>query len=104
MNEEYSFIPESIGESSIRFNVDTDKDTIENQIKKRYEEDTEHRGKLVKWVVSVSNLWLIFVGSVVLLDAGPFHFNVSDGVIIALLGTATANVLGLPYVVLKGLF
>ena len=84
--------------------IDRDKSSIEEQEAIRFNEDTKHRGKLVGWVMDVSHLWLFFVAFSISLDASPLNFNISDSVIIALLGTATVNVLGLPYVVLKGLF
>lgn len=105
MSEDYDFMLESINDSKgkEKYNSDTDKDTLDEQ-KERFKEDTEHRGKLVNWVMYVTNFWLMFVGTIILLDGSILHFNVSDGVIVALLGTSTANVLGLPYIVLKGLF
>ena len=88
---------------------DIDNESKETQEKERYKQDTEHRDYLVHWVVYTNSAWLIAV-MVVLIAHGSYDdetikfFHLSDGVIIALLGTTTANVLGLAYIVLKGLF
>jgi hypothetical protein len=47
--------------------------------------------------------WLVFVGCIVLREELQ-HGRLSDAVLIALLGTATANVLGLLVIVLKSIF
>jgi hypothetical protein len=47
--------------------------------------------------------WLVFVGWIVLREELQ-HGKLSDAVLIALLGTATANVLGLLVIVLKSIF
>lgn len=47
--------------------------------------------------------WLVFVGCIVLREELQ-HGKLSDAVLIALLGTATANVLGLLVIVLKSIF
>jgi predicted anti-sigma-YlaC factor YlaD len=47
--------------------------------------------------------WLVFVGYIVLREELQ-HKHLSDPVLIALLGTATANVLGLLVIVLKSIF
>jgi hypothetical protein len=47
--------------------------------------------------------WLIFVGCIILREELQ-HGRLSDAVLIALLGTATANVLGLLVIVLKSIF
>lgn len=47
--------------------------------------------------------WLVFVGAIILREELRQH-HLSDAVLIALLGTATANVLGLLVIVLKSIF
>jgi hypothetical protein len=47
--------------------------------------------------------WLIYVGCIILREE-VHHGRLSDTVLIALLGTATANVLGLLVIVLKSIF
>jgi len=68
--------------------------------RRRFDQDTKTRLWLSVWVVSVSSLWLLFVVLVVCFC----HFRMSGEIIIALLCTTTANILGLPYIVLHGLF
>ena len=69
----------------------------------RYHQDTEQRLFLAKWVVWVSSIWL---GAVLLiLTFCGLRFLALDVVVLnVLLATTTANVLGLAYIVLKGLF
>lgn len=74
----------------------------------RYKQNTVHRDFLVKWVVVTNSTWLIAV-IIILIAHGAYEekaklFHLSDNVIITLLGTTTVNVLGLAYIVLKGLF
>ena len=70
----------------------------------RYSDDTKHRKKLVYWVMFVVSLWLLLgiFGFLVLYGFGCIF--VEPIIIEALLVTTTANILGLPYIVLKGLF
>jgi hypothetical protein len=69
----------------------------------RYKQDTKARGWLSRWVAWVVSLWLLAVILILVLNE-PLHLNISDIVRCTLLGTTSANVLGLPYIVLKGLF
>lgn len=85
-----------------------DNESKEIQEKERYRQDTKHRDYLVHWVVYTNSAWLIAV-MLVLISHGAYDettkfFHLSDGVIMTLLGTTTANILGLAYIVLKGLF
>ena len=69
----------------------------------RYHQDTEQRLFLAKWVVWVSSIWLGVV-LIILIMCG-FQWIVLDVVVLnVLLATTTANVLGLAYIVLKGIF
>lgn len=68
--------------------------------KRRFDQDTDTRFWLAIWVAIVSTLWLVFV-ALFLTFSGC---DIDSGVLIALLCTSTANVLGLPYIVLHGLF
>lgn len=69
----------------------------------RYHQDTEQRLFLAKWVVWVSSVWLGVV-LIILIMCG-FQWLTLDVVVLnVLLATTTANVLGLAYIVLKGLF
>lgn len=69
----------------------------------RYHQDTEQRLFLAKWVVWVSSIWLGFVLAILIMCG--FKWIELDVVVLnVLLATTTANVLGLAYIVLKGLF
>lgn len=68
--------------------------------KRRYDQDTKTRKWLAVWVAAVSSVWLMFVAFCVCCC----RFQMTPSVMIALLCTSTANVLGLPYIVLHGLF
>jgi len=63
----------------------------------------EFRRWLVPSLFAVTVAWLVFVGYIVLREEIQ-HARLSDAVLIALLGTATANVLGLLVIVLKSIF
>lgn len=86
---------------------DTDEKNLFAQKKdlerKRYEEDTEHRRILVHWVMQTSNIWISCVVFIVIF-CGAGVFSLSDVVLTTLLATTTATILGLPLVVLRGLF
>ncbi|MEM9064988.1 MAG: hypothetical protein AAGB51_05805 [Planctomycetota bacterium] len=78
---------------------------------KRYEQTTGLQRELAGYVRWLSIGWLIAVLLIVFLCASDslifgwlIRFELADGVLIALLGTATANVLGLPYIVLKAVY
>jgi hypothetical protein len=58
---------------------------------------------LVPSLFALTVVWLVFVGCIVLREELQ-HGRLSDAVLIALLGTATANVLGLLIIVLKSIF
>jgi len=85
---------------------------IENTILAKDEQDTYEQSKhkqilgfrrwLVPAVFGLTLAWLIFVGYAIQREQG--RHNLSDAVIIAMLGTATATVLGLLVIVLKSLF
>ena len=83
--------------------VDYDKNELKRQEILRYAEDTEHRRKLILWVKFVVSLWLLCVIIVVAFNS-IFCFKLNDSVLIALLTTTTVNILGLAFIVLRGLF
>lgn len=68
----------------------------------RFEKDTRWRCRLSWWVIAVDSVWLAAVLSILALNGGYLHLN--DAVLITLLASTTANVLGLAFIVLKGLF
>lgn len=69
----------------------------------RYGQDTKYRSHLAIWVMWIVPGWLASV--VVILGLCGFRvMELNTEVLIALLATTTANVLGLAYIVLKGIF
>jgi len=58
---------------------------------------------LVPSLFALTVAWLVFVGAIILREELR-NGHLSDAVLIALLGTATANVLGLLVIVLKSIF
>lgn len=84
-------------------NVDIDQLNLKEQQKKRYDQDTRHRGVLAKWVMFVVSIWLFLV--MALLFTNCFLSERLDtAIIIALLTTTTINILGLPLIILRNLF
>lgn len=85
-------------------------DELERQLKSdryryksdRYYYDTLLRIGLALWVVVVDTLWLYRVLDILVWNTQTFQ--ISDSVLLMLLGTTTINVIGLAYIVLKGLF
>ena len=82
---------------------DPDSLNISEQKRKRYEQNTLHRNFLVHWVAWVVSLWLLIVINVIIANA-KLKLGMESEVQITLLATTTVNVLGLAYIVLKGLF
>lgn len=85
----------------------TDKDeySLDNQKKlynDRYKKDTKWRCRLSWWVIIVDSAWLLAILIILFLNT---HFlELSDPVLLMLLGTTTINVLGLAFIILKGFF
>lgn len=82
--------------------ADPDASILKDQIKERYEQDTKWRSKLSWWVIGVDSIWLIAI--IAILFFNKKCFELSDNVLMVLLGTTTINVLGLAHIVLRGLF
>lgn len=80
-----------------------DKKPLEEQERERYAQNTKHRHFLMRWVVWADSVWLGLVVAILAL-CGLGCMDLGDGVLAALLGTTTANVLGLAHIVLRGLF
>jgi len=75
---------------------------LENQ---RYEVDTADRRRLARWAKWVVGIYLIIVFSILFINKTALPIlNLSNTVLITLLGTTTLNILGLMYIVLKGYF
>lgn len=82
---------------------DIDNEDIAFQERERHKQDTKQRKFLAHWVVIISSAWLGSV-MVVLILSGLKILLLGNAVLNVLLATTTANVLGLEYIVLKGLF
>ena len=63
----------------------------------------DERKRYSSWLFNLSAYWLMFIGAF-LLFAGAEKIKVADSVLIALITTTTANVLGLFYIVARWLF
>lgn len=68
----------------------------------RFKSDTNWRCRLSWWVIIVDSVWLVAI--LVILFFNTLYVMLSDSVLLMLLGTTTVNVLGLAFIVLKGLF
>jgi hypothetical protein len=69
----------------------------------RYGQDTKYRSHLAIWVMWIVPGWLVLV--IVILGLCGFRvMELNTEVLITLLATTTVNVLGLAYIVLKGIF
>lgn len=92
-------------ESNAVNNGDVDKQDLKEQKKSlkddRYKKDTDLRCMLSHWVVIVDSLWLSAILVILLFNR---CIGLSDTVLLMLLGTTTINVLGLAFIILKGLF
>lgn len=82
---------------------DYDKHDIKWQKAKRFAEDTAHRKGLIFWVKCVVTGSLILTFSILFLNRA-WCMDISDTVLVALLTTTTANILGLAFIVLRGMF
>lgn len=93
------------GDASVKptLNVNHDKDDLEEQSKRRYEQDTKFRKHLAVWVMIIVPTWMALVLVIVFFN-GFSLTDLSDTAMVALLSTTTVNVLGLAYIVLKGIF
>ena len=69
----------------------------------RYKDTSQLRRHTGYWVMIVVSQWLFVVICLVIL-VGLNSLELNDSVIITLLGTTTVNIIGLPFVLLKGLY
>lgn len=83
--------------------MDPDKNDLGEQKKARFEQDTKFRKHFSCWVMAIVPSWL-FLTMALMFFTGFGLTSFSEGAIIALLTTTTANVLGLAFIVLKGMF
>lgn len=80
---------------------DLDRKPLEN---KRYEQDTKWGDRLAWWVIGVTSGWMLIILVILLIEGSCSTFDLEKEVLITLLATTTANVLGLPLIVLRGIF
>ena len=80
-----------------------DADDLEAQERKRYAQDTRYRKLLALWVMWVVSVWLGVVLAIIALT-GFKVLKYDQPVLVTLLATTTINVLGLAFIVLRGLF
>ena len=90
-------------EETPNLSKDIDKSSMIEQEKERFKQDTGQRKTLVIWMMIVVSLWLAFTCGIVITEL-YIQKKLSDTVLCMLLGTTTANVLGLAMIVLRGLF
>lgn len=82
---------------------DIDTSSLKDQEKIRYSQDTKYRKHLTQWVMHIVPIWLLGIFFVVCMCASKI-WELTDIAFSALLTTTTANILGLAYIVLKGMF
>lgn len=70
---------------------------------KRFKENTKLRDLLAKIFTLIIALWFVAV-ILILIGNNHFHYNLSENVLIALLVTTSANVIGMMLIILKNLF
>ena len=80
---------------------DPDRKPLEDQ---RYEQDTKWRDYLAWWVIGVTSGWMLIILFILVIKGFCSTFDLEKEVLITLLATTTANVLGLPLIVLRGIF
>lgn len=81
-------------------NPDVINENEQQRIKnKGLNQDITHRNILVYWVMVVVSVWLLAVFYII-----AFCWGIADSVKVTLLTTTTINILGLPLIILKGLF
>lgn len=72
---------------------------------KRQVEEMGHRRRLIRHILRFSLGWLLIVLAIVMLDGfSAWGFHLDSNVLVALVTTTTANVLGLAFIILRGLF
>ncbi|MDR1938643.1 MAG: hypothetical protein LBQ73_09150 [Tannerellaceae bacterium] len=106
MMEELGFKASYLEEYDDDLGWDVDAISFREQKKlknERYKQDTDERKLLSHWVMCVVSIWLFLVLLILSMN-NLLHLNLSDTVVCMLLGTTTINILGLAYIVLKGLF
>lgn len=94
---------ESAKDNDSTSNQNKDLMSMEDQEKKRYAQDTDHRKLLVIWMICTVSIWLGIVLFIIVFN-NLLKFYIQTQILIVLLATTTLNVLGLANIILKGLF
>jgi hypothetical protein len=104
MNKLSDIIDSKAGHQLDDFDIDSvaPEEQIKLLIALRYRSDTNDRKWLAKWTAWTVSIWLFIVLNILVFNKSCI--NLSDSVLIALLGTTTLNVLGLSFIVLRGHF
>ena len=100
--EDSSNNEELIERAMAQFHLTAKIDSIAS-ILNRYSDTSTLRKYSAVWVMVVVSVWLLVV-LLILILCGANVLTIQSGVLIALLGTTTANIIGLPLVLLKGLY
>lgn len=100
--EDSSNNEELIERAMAQFHLTAKIDSIAS-ILNRYSDTSTLRKYSAVWVMVVVSVWLLVV-LLILILCGASVITIQSGVLIALLGTTTANIIGLPLVLLKGLY
>lgn len=82
---------------------DVDDMTMREQRKNRFSQDTRYRRYLANWVMFIVPIWLICVVLILFLS-GISVIKLDNEVLITLLATTTINILGLAFILLKGIY
>ncbi len=97
-------IKSSLSELKLNLGGLTSRTSLFEELKaKDFHQSIKHRNILVYWVIAIVSVWLLIVSSILFLQ-GTSCVQLSDAVLITLLSTTTINILGLPLIILKGLF
>jgi hypothetical protein len=68
-------------------------------------QDIQERKKYARLFFYLSCAWLVAIVAIILLQGcRPFSFKLSDSIVLAMIGSTTANVLGILFIVAKYLF
>jgi hypothetical protein len=95
-------LTEGTDTSAVELEDDYDEMDLSWQKARRYALDTKLRVGLARWIQWLISIWLLLVMAVLVLSM--FCGRIESSVLIALLTTTTVNILGLPFIILKGLF
>lgn len=99
----YSFISHSKDVTTKDTLRNIDNDSINQQEKARYTQDTQYRRIFSRWVIVIVSVWVAATILIAFLE-GLGIMELAVSAFCTLLATTTANILGLAYIVLKGMF